>query len=410
MADLDRLAQRARAARDHVRLEWDDGHVDVLLRRTKARARRRTVYRVAVAAAAVIVLSLSAAVFLPDRVPERVAARALVVQSSETERVLHLADGSVVALLGEDSDVVIMRVSEEEIRLRLTRGAARFQVVPGLERAFRVNAGDVDIDVLGTTFEVRRDGAGARVRVLEGQVRVTWPPAHEARLTAGGEGRFPGREPTVHVPEEARKKRAAAEPPTVESPATEPPAVESPNSKPELASAPHAAQRRRASGRSTRPARSERHRRWVELAEAGDYEAAADLLDEAPLEEATLDELLLASDTMRLAGRPLRALDFLDRAAALAETDHRAPIVAFTRGRLLLTALSRPHDAAEAFAQARALAPDGALAMDALAREVEARARAGDAEAARARAEEYIARYPNGLRVAAVRRWGALEP
>ena len=241
MADLDRLAQRARAARDHVRLEWDDGHVDVLLRRTKARARRRTVYRVAVAAAAVIVLSLSAAVFLPDRVPERVAARALVVQSSETERVLHLADGSVVALLGEDSDVVIMRVSEEEIRLRLTRGAARFQVVPGLERAFRVNAGDVDIDVLGTTFEVRRDGAGARVRVLEGQVRVTWPPAHEARLTAGGEGRFPGREPTVHVPEEARKKRAAAEPPTVESPATEPPAVESPNSKPELASAPHGA-------------------------------------------------------------------------------------------------------------------------------------------------------------------------
>ena len=75
-----------------------------------------------------------------------------------------------------------------------------------------------------------------------------------------------------------------------------------------------------------------------------------------------------------------------------------------------MTALSRPHDAAEAFAQARALAPDGALAMDALAREVEARARAGDAEAARARAEEYIARYPNGLRVAAVRRWGALEP
>ena len=148
------------------------------------------------------------------------------------------------------------------------------------------------------------------------------------------------------------------------------------------------------------------------LAESGEYEEAARLLeaDDSAIESASLDVLLLASDTMRLTGQPDRALDYLDRAAVLAESDARAPLVAFTRGRLLLTALSRPYDAAEAFARARALAPRGSLAMDALAREVEARAQAGDAVAARARAEEYVARYPNGLRLAAVRRWGGLDP
>ncbi|MCZ7677722.1 MAG: tetratricopeptide repeat protein [Sandaracinaceae bacterium] len=148
---------------------------------------------------------------------------------------------------------------------------------------------------------------------------------------------------------------------------------------------------------------------WVAHAERGEYEEAARLLDAAgALETTDLDVLLLAADTMRLTGQPERALAYLDRAASLAQNDPRAPLVAFTRGRLLLTGLSRPSEAAGAFVTARALATDPSLAMDAAAREVEALARAGDTEAARARAEEYVARYPNGLRVDAVRRWGGL--
>lgn len=407
MADFDRLDRAVRATREHVQLGWDDARVDALLRRAKARARRRTVYRVAVAAAALIALAFGATLAWPEHTPERVAARALVEPTVEN-RVLHLADGSVVTLLDQDADVVIMRVSEEEIRLRLTRGAARFDVVPGLPRAFRVNAGEVDIEVVGTVFEVRRDGSGARVRVLEGRVRVAWPVEHELVLTEGGSGRFPT--PELHGDLDLEAHGDAEHP---ERPAREPdtaPREEEPALEEQPREVPRRVVRPERRARRVRHVRERAPRRWVELAEAGEYEAASELLEDAPLEEASLDELLLASDTMRLTGRPERALDYLDRAAVLAETDHRAPLVAFTRGRLLLTALSRPYDAAEAFQRARALAPNGSLAMDALAREVEARARAGDAESARARAEEYVARYPNGLRIAAVRRWGALDP
>jgi RNA polymerase sigma factor (sigma-70 family) len=55
------------------------------------------------------------------------------------------------------------------------------------------------------------------------------------------------------------------------------------------------------------------------------------------------------------------------------------------------------------------LAPDGPLAEDALAREVEAWSRCGEVEIARARATTYSQRYPRGRRAQMVRRFGGLE-
>jgi hypothetical protein len=49
------------------------------------------------------------------------------------------------------------------------------------------------------------------------------------------------------------------------------------------------------------------------------------------------------------------------------------------------------------------------MAQDALAREVESWSRAGEASLARERAEEYVAAYPNGRRLGAVRRLGGLD-
>lgn len=392
MADPERTDRAARAAREHVELRWDDARVEALLSRTKARGRRRTVYRVGLAAAAVIALAVGVSALAPGE------ARAPLARASEAphahDRVLHLADGSTVTLLGADAEVVVMHVTDDQILLRLDRGAARFDVVPGLPREFRVEAGEVSVAVVGTIFEVRREGAGANVRVIEGRVRVTWPVDREALLSAGEAARFP--RPVEQASAPHARRAVVAEPAVVEEPVVVP---HEPPAPPPV----------RAVRRTPRRPQQEA---WIALAESGEYEQAARLLetDDTAIESASLDVLLLASDTMRLSGQPDRALDYLDRATVLAESDARAPLVAFTRGRLLLTALSRPYDAAEAFARARALAPRGSLAMDALAREVEARARAGDAEAARARAEEYVARYPNGLRLAAVRRWGGLEP
>lgn len=65
MADPDRTDRAARAAREHVELRWDDARVEALLSRTKARGRRRTVYRVGLAAAAVIALAVGLSALAP---------------------------------------------------------------------------------------------------------------------------------------------------------------------------------------------------------------------------------------------------------------------------------------------------------------------------------------------------------
>jgi len=89
--------------------------------------------------------------------------------------------------------------------------------------------------------------------------------------------------------------------------------------------------------------------------------------------------------------------------------DVRAPLAAFTLGRILLYQLGRPAEAADAFALVRKILPAGPLSSDALAREAEAADRAGLKERARGLAEEYGHKYPSGRRLESVRRYGHPE-
>jgi transmembrane sensor len=76
---------------------------------------------------------------------------------------------------------------------------------------------------------------------------------------------------------------------------------------------------------------------------------------------------------------------------------------------MLLDELGRPGEAAKAFGWARRAAPSGALAQDALAREVESWARAGNSQRAATLAELYVREYPTGARVNAVKQFGGLS-
>ncbi len=116
-------------------------------------------------------------------------------------------------------------------------------------------------------------------------------------------------------------------------------------------------------------------------------------------------DLLRSADLARAQQKPREALRPLGRVIKEYPKDVRAPLAAFTIGRVLLDDLDEPRKAARMFKKARAMAPRGPLAEDALAREAEAWSRAGNDDMARDRAEQYLEKYPDGHRVRAVRHY-----
>ncbi|MFN3668454.1 MAG: FecR family protein [Brevundimonas sp.] len=99
------------------------------------------------------------------------ASRPLVYATEVGEqRTVRLGDGSRVTL-GPDSRVQI-RLGDDRRSVTLARGQALFDVEGDPDRPFVVEAGDARVTALGTRFEVRRVGEGARVVLVEGRVAV----------------------------------------------------------------------------------------------------------------------------------------------------------------------------------------------------------------------------------------------
>jgi transmembrane sensor len=142
---------------------------------------------------------------------------------------------------------------------------------------------------------------------------------------------------------------------------------------------------------------------WKELAERGDYQRAyRELAPKKPAVRDEAAELLMAADVSRLSGHDEDAVPFLSRIVERHPRDPRAPLAAFTLGRVLVD-LGRHREAARGFADARRLDPQGSLAEDAFVREIEAWSRAGERDTAERRGEEYFSRFPDGRRADDVR-------
>ena len=240
----------------------------------------------------------------------------------------------------------------------LRAGGARFQVPHDAEHPFIVVASDVVIEDLGTMFTVQYLSPDRlRIAVEQGRVGVRNRDTDtNTEVTAGA---------TMDVPTSAPSKKPA---PT--------PAVSS---------------------------------SWRPLAEHGHYLEAHQALRKAGPGAVREDaaDLLMAADTARLSGHPAEAVPYLDRIVRSHGDDPRAPLAAFTLGRVLLDELGRPGDAIGAFARARARG--GPLAEDALAREVEAASRAGSPARSHELALLYRQLYPNGRRAKAVSKFGGLD-
>jgi transmembrane sensor len=338
----------AEAAR-HLQVDWHDRRLEQNLERVherRAQARQKLWLAgavTAVAAAAALVLLLGGALRGPVRVSTSPnPAPAPVVESSKTT----FADGSV-ARTAPGAELVVRSATAERVESLLVTGSVDFEITKNPKREFVVVAGAVLVRVVGTRFRVERSGERTRVSVSEGKVEVQ--EGEERSYLEAGESRFfPSIAPTEAKPE---------------------PAAQGPSAR----------------------------ARFLELARGGKFQAAYQVMSQSPAAVGSgAEDLMLAADAARLSGHPEQAVGYLRRVSTEHSSDSRAPLAAFTLGRLLLSQLGRPGEAAEAFALARRLRPAGSLSEDALAREAEARARAGSGSRARALASEYLTSYPSG--------------
>ncbi|MEY4582944.1 MAG: hypothetical protein RL701_7647 [Pseudomonadota bacterium] len=359
---MSELQERVRGALEQISDDWSAERSERTLpgvhKRLQARMRRRRAMVGAAGLALVIAVGWGSAALRNDvRAPQAV----LPPSAAEPAKHMQFEDGSHVDLLDASARIVVDEVTRERVSVRLLSGRARVEVTPrkDKERTFRVQCGDVTVEVLGTAFELLREGERTRVSVLRGRVAVHAPEG-VAVLAAGEVGWYP----------------KPVEPPALQPIAAEP--VVRPASK-----------------------KSE-HREvgWQAQAERGDYKRAYELMPGSPERVSDdLQELLLAADSARLSGHPAQALPFLRRAVERHPRDPRAALAAFTLGGVLLNQLDRPREAEAAYARARKLSLSPALAQDALARQVEAAHRAGDGERTRELASDYLRLYPKGRRV-----------
>lgn len=133
-------------------------------------------------------LSLAACVMLSVVVGWQWYAAPLSEAQAQTGRgelkELALADGSLVALDAASGIRVGLYRNRREVFLE--QGQALFDVRREGARPFQVVAGDVRVTVLGTRFNVRRDGDATVVTVAEGRVEVG-SHGHRHLLNAGDE-------------------------------------------------------------------------------------------------------------------------------------------------------------------------------------------------------------------------------
>jgi transmembrane sensor len=339
------LADEVKRVKDATEVDWSDARAQRVERSMQRRGRRQKVVRRASQLALAAAFVVAAGAWWRVHSTRAVVAIAPATTTEPTPALA--ATTSFPSVTPKSPDFAVESTPDGLVMHGRGAFTAGDQVVV-------VRCGDATIRGSNATFEVEREGDRAHVTVVRGHVIVAWS-IDSASLEAGDSGSFP---------------KITSAPPKVE----------------------------------TQP-------RWRALALAGSYDSAyVELAKSGPA--SVRDEpadLFLAADVARLSKHSADAERPLERLVSFFPSDARAPLAAFTLGRVRLEELGHPREAAAAFARARALAPQGPLAEDALAREVESLSRAGDSSAAHDLAVDYLRSYPEGRRTTAVKKFGSVE-
>jgi transmembrane sensor len=158
----------------------DGGAGDAMIIELATRARRRQRRQVVTGVAVIGTLGWFLAVS-PKTMNQPTAVRVVrdLVVRPETRT---LEDGSVIEL--NHGAAVAVHFTNDQRRVRLTRGEAHFVVTKDPARPFVVSAGDLAVKAVGTAFAVRLGTAAIDVMVTEGRVAVAANDAAAAKAAS----------------------------------------------------------------------------------------------------------------------------------------------------------------------------------------------------------------------------------
>jgi transmembrane sensor len=421
---MDDLAREIAAIREDLTPEWDDARNERLFHGVGRLQRRQRRQKVIGSAVVISVAALAIGVGLQSvpvrehagalagrNVPHEAqvesappATRAAVVTHVKARQRVHLADGSTAVVVSNAGGLDVLRNQPEHLELTLQAGTAHFEVVPNKRRQFLVNAGRVQVAVVGTVFDVEHANERVRVQVNEGKVRIETPTGTQF-VSAGESAWFDAHGARLRAAEALAAEPQAAEAVRALDQFQEGAARADKSALPAARDAVVKSKRVAAKEEKTSAAKVS----WRSLCQSGDYEEAYRVLESGVEVEDEPAALMDAADAARLSNHPQASVTYLRRVLRDHKRSPVAPLAGFTLGRVLLETLGQPSEAAEAFALARSIAPDGSLAQDALAREVEAWSKAGKSHEAYQRAQLYVQQYPTGRRLRAVRLHGGLD-
>ncbi len=97
------------------------------------------------------------------------------------QRTIQLEDGSRITL--DTASEVAVRFNDSRRSVTLATGQAMFDVEGDPGRPFVVAAGNTRVTAVGTRFDVRRSGSGARIVLVEGRVDVRRETASDGQWT-----------------------------------------------------------------------------------------------------------------------------------------------------------------------------------------------------------------------------------
>jgi hypothetical protein len=290
---------------------------------------------------------------------------------------LRFSEGTEIDL-GPASRGRVAEVSPNGARVVLADGVIHARVVHRARARWAVSAGPYVVEVTGTAFDVGWSPSVERLELSlhDGSVVVRGPSLHDGIRVAAGQrlvanGRTGALELASLFTSEPRPSGAAPAP----SSATDAPSPQQPSPV------------------------SRAEQSWSNLVALGGFKAVVEAAEargvESTLAHASLADLVALSDAARYLGRRDLARRGLMAERARFASSREARGAAFLLGRVSDEAGS-PREALGWYDTYLREAHGGPFAAEALGRKLVVLVHLGDANAARAAADEYVARFPGG--------------